>query len=56
VDIECGLQYTRGYLTVELTLEYDLLSIVENRDSGFGLYLNVQRNLTHLLPGKGGVE
>ena len=56
VDVECGLQYTRGYLTVELTVEYDLLSIVENRDSGCGLYLNIQRNLTHLLPGREGVE
>ncbi len=49
VDLECGMQYVRGALTIELTLEYDLLSIAENRDSGFGVFLNVRRNLTHLL-------
>lgn len=50
VDVECGLQYVRGALTIELTLEYDLLSIARNRDGGFGVYLNVRRNLSHLLP------
>jgi len=50
VDIECGLSYTRGYLTVDLTVEYDSLSIVENRENGFGVFLNVRRNLSHLLP------
>ncbi len=55
VDVECGLQYTRGYLTVDLTLEYDLLSIASNREAGFGVFLNVRRNLSHLLPSsKGG--
>jgi hypothetical protein len=50
VDVECGMQYTRGYLSVELTAEYDVLNITRNEDSGMGIYLNVKRNLTHLLP------
>jgi hypothetical protein len=55
VDLECGLRYTRGYLTIDLTVEYDLLSIAENRENGFGVFLNVRRNLSHLLPSpKGG--
>ncbi len=45
----CGLRYTRGYLTVELDLEYDLLSVMDNREQGYGLFLNVRRDLTHLL-------
>lgn len=55
VDLECGLQYVRGALTIELTLEYDLLSIAQNRDGGFGAYLNVRRNLSHLLPRREGM-
>jgi len=55
VDLECGVQYVRGALTIELTLEYDLLAIAENRDGGFGVYLNVRRNLTHLLPRQEGM-
>lgn len=50
VDVQCGLQYTRGHLTVSLDLEYDLLSVVENRENSFGVFLNVRRNLTHLVP------
>ncbi|MHC4441713.1 MAG: hypothetical protein ACYTA5_03880 [Planctomycetota bacterium] len=53
VDVECGLSYTRGYLTVDLTMEYDLLNIADNRDNGFGVFLNVRRNLSHLLPARG---
>ncbi len=51
VDLACGFKYTKGYLTVELDLEYDLLSVVENREHGFGIFLNVKRDLSHLLPG-----
>ena len=50
VDLQCGLQYTRGHLTVSLDLEYDLLSVAENRENSFGIFLNVRRNLTHLVP------
>lgn len=50
VDAQWGLQLVRGYLTVELTIEYDLLSIAGNRENGFEMFLNVRRNLTHLLP------
>jgi len=50
VDLEAGLLFARGQLEVELTAEYDLLSIAENRESGFGLWLNIRRNLADLLP------
>ncbi len=50
IDVEAGLQYTRGALTVELELEYDMLSVVENRENGFGVFLNVKRDLTHIVP------
>ncbi len=56
VDLTCGLQYVRGALTVELTFEYDLLSIADDREDGFGVYLNVRRDLTHLLRGKDGLQ
>jgi hypothetical protein len=49
VDVSAGLQYIRGLLTVELVVEYDLLDIVRNDDSGFALFLNVRRDLTHLV-------
>lgn len=50
IDIETGLQYTRGALTVELNLEYDLLNVVDNREHGFGIFLSVKRDLSHLIP------
>jgi hypothetical protein len=50
VDIETGLQYTRGALTVELNLEYDVLSVIESRSNGFGIFLNVKRNLSGEIP------
>jgi hypothetical protein len=40
VDLECGVEYTRGYLTMELTVEYDLLDIASNREDGLGVFLN----------------
>lgn len=50
LDLECGVQYVRGYLTVEFVVEYDLLDIEDDREDGFGAFLNVRRNLSHLLP------
>ncbi len=50
VDIECGIEFVRGDLSVDLTLEYDLLSFASESDNSFGAYLNVRRNLTSLLP------
>jgi len=54
LDAECGLQLVRGYLTVDVTVEYDLLSVLSNREQGFGVFLNVRRDLTHLLPASKG--
>lgn len=49
VDLQLGLHFVRGYLDVSLTAEYDLLSLLDNRDEGFGVWVNVRRDLTHVL-------
>ena len=49
VDARLGLQYQRGYLTVELNAEYDLLSLADTREDGLGIWLKVRRDLGHLL-------
>lgn len=49
VDLEWALSYTRNYLTVDLTVEYDLLSFDDSREKGYGLFLRVSRDLSHLL-------
>ncbi|MBI4580461.1 MAG: hypothetical protein HY718_12205 [Planctomycetes bacterium] len=50
VDVEAGLELKRGYLTIELTVEYDLLSVLRGDEEGVGIYLSVRRDLSHLLP------
>jgi hypothetical protein len=50
VDVAGGLIYARNYLSVELTVEYDLLSLPDSREDGVGVFLNVRRSLAHLLP------
>lgn len=49
VDAECGFKYVRGLLTVELTVEYDLLNIGPTKEEGLGIWLNVRRDLGDLL-------
>jgi hypothetical protein len=56
VDVEAGLEMKRGYLTVELTVEYDLLSVMRGDDEGVGIFLNVKRDLSHLLPSSRGTR
>ncbi len=48
VDIEGGLHYERGLLGVDLTAEYDLLSLDDSREEGYGVYLTIRRDLSHL--------
>ena len=48
VDVEVGLQYRRGYFELDLTLEYDLLTVGDH-DEGFGIWLTIRRDLSHLL-------
>jgi hypothetical protein len=50
VDLQGGLRFRRGYLQVELTAEYDLLSLADSREEGYGIWLNVRRDLSHLIP------
>lgn len=52
VDVEAGLELKRGYLIVELIVEYDLLSLPRGDDQSVGVFLNVKRDLSHLLPGR----
>jgi len=49
VDLEGGLEYERGALHVELIVEYDALDIDDSRDRGYGVWLNIRRDLTHLV-------
>jgi hypothetical protein len=49
LDVERGLCFKRGYLKVELTVEYDVLSIADDRDDGLGVYLRVRRDIPGLL-------
>ncbi len=48
VDVEMGIEYNRGSLTVELTAEYDLYAIGDTREDGVAVWLRVKRDLTHL--------
>ena len=48
VDVACGVCYRRGYLKIELTVEYDLLSIDENREDGLGMWLKIRRDIPGL--------
>jgi hypothetical protein len=56
LDVTSTLAYTRNYLTIELTVEYDLLSLPGSREDGFGVFLNLRRSLAHLLPGIGTMQ
>lgn len=49
VDVECGLHFERGQLGVDLTVEYDLLRLADNRDEGFGMWVNVRRSFGDVL-------
>lgn len=49
VDLECGLEFVRGALSMDLTFEYDLLALQRSRERGMGVYLNIRRDLSHLL-------
>lgn len=52
VDLEAGLELKRGYLIVELVVEYDLLRLPRGDEQGVGVFLNVRRDLSHLLPAR----
>lgn len=53
VDLEGRVEYRRGALRVELILEYDALDIRGSRDRGYGVWLNIRRDLTHLVSTEG---
>jgi len=56
IDLEVALAYTRNYLSMELVMEYDLLSIDRNMDEGLGVFVRIRRDLGHLLPKRRGVQ
>lgn len=49
VDLEWGFHFQRGRMGLDLTAEYDLLRLADNRDEGFGVWVNIRRDLSHLL-------
>lgn len=49
VDVEWALSYERNYLAVELAVEYDLLSFDDSREDGYGIFLRITRDLSHIL-------
>lgn len=49
LDVEFGIEFVRGYLSIDLTFEYDLLHVLSNEEQGYGVYLNIRRDLSHLL-------
>lgn len=56
VDIEAGFELRRGYLIVELVVEYDMLNLPRGDDQAVGIFLNVRRDLSHLLPARKNVR
>lgn len=56
VDVDMGIEYNRGSLTVELTAEYDLFAVGDTREDGVAIWLRVRRDLTHLFEKAGGAR
>jgi len=48
VDVSYEIQFRRGALEVDLTVEYDLLTVADNEE-GMGVWLRVRRDLSHVL-------
>ncbi len=53
VDLASTLGYSRNYFNLELTVEYDLLYLPDSRENGLGVFLNVRRDISHILPNFG---
>lgn len=49
VDVSWGVQLVRGYFSLDVTVDYDLLSIIENDNDTLGVYVNLRRDLSHML-------
>ena len=52
VDVECGVCFKRGYLSLELTVEYDLLSIARDEEDGLGVFLTLRRDIPGIFSSK----
>ena len=48
VDLATGLRYALGDLSVDLTVEYDLLDLPRSKEDGFGVWLTVRRDFPSL--------
>ena len=48
VDATAGLSYAVGDLSVDLTVEYDLLDLPQSKEDGFGVWLTVRRDFPSL--------
>ncbi len=49
VDLETGLSYRWGQMTITASIEYDLLNIVDSREDGFTAWLKVRRDFPDLI-------
>ena len=48
LDLATGLRYALGDLSVDLTVEYDLLDLPRSKEDGFGVWLTVRRDFPSL--------
>ena len=48
VDLATALSYALGDLSVELSVEYDLLDLPDSKEDGFGVWLTVRRDFPSL--------
>ena len=52
VDLAAAVSYALGDLSVELSVEYDLLDLPNSKEDGFGVWLTVRRELPNLFARK----
>jgi hypothetical protein len=49
VDCSTALTYALGDLSIELSVDYDLLALPDSKEDGFGVWLTVRRDIRDLL-------
>jgi hypothetical protein len=49
VDLSLALRYVTGHLSVDLSVEYDLLRLPESDEDGVGVWLTVRRDFPNVL-------
>lgn len=51
VDLEGGLTYRWGLLTISASVEYDLLTIADTKEDGMGVFIRIRRDFPNILGG-----